>query len=55
MTAETAITIMGDPTQLVSGDNQLYIDTIDPSGTIEQYIDQTDGTSEQYTDNIAGA
>lgn len=55
MTAETAITIMGDPTQLASGDNELYIDTIDPSGTIEQYIDQTDGTSEQYTDNIAGA
>ena len=55
MTAETSITIMGDPTQLASGDNELYIDTIDPIGAVEMYTDMVDGTSEQYTDNIAGA
>lgn len=40
-----------DPT-LTSSVPELFVDTIDPSGTVEQYIDQTDGTSEQYTDSI---
>jgi len=43
--------VMLDP-PYVDLEDGLFVDTIDPSGTVEQYIDQTDGTSEQYTDSI---
>ena len=45
--------VMLDP-PYVDLEDGLFVDTIDPSGTVEQYIDQTDGTSEQYTDSIGG-
>ena len=44
MTAEYSIVIMGDPTALPTGAT-LYIDTLDPTATVPQYIDVLDGVS----------
>lgn len=49
---QVQLTVMLDPFALVI-DDELYIDTIDASGATEQYIDQRDGTTEQYIEVIA--
>ena len=51
MTAEYSIVIMGDPTALPTGAT-LYIDTLDPTATVPQYIDVLDGVSTQYIDHL---
>lgn len=44
--------VMLDPPPVGAMESGLFVDTIDPSGTIEKYIDQRDGTSEQYIDTV---
>lgn len=45
------LTVMLDPVDITAGDD-LLVDTIDPTATIEQYTDEFDGVSEQYTDTL---
>lgn len=54
MAAETEIVVMIDPKPFTDTGAGLLIDTIDPSGSVPSYIDQTDGTSEQYIDTTSG-
>lgn len=44
------LTVMLDPVAFAV--DNLYVDTIDPTATIDQYIDQVDGVSDQYTDTL---
>jgi hypothetical protein len=48
---QTQLTVMLDPAAFATSD-ELYIDTLDASGSTEQYIDVADGVTDQYIDTL---
>lgn len=50
--ASFSVAIMLDPGYLLDPESGLFEDTIDATGTVEQYIDSVDGISEQYIDTL---